>query len=81
MRKQLHGLQETNRYLKTQIRDNQRDLHAVKEHERQKANDEIARMRDSMMSVLARERELMKAHIKKTSEKMKSLLAESIEED
>mmetsp|Transcript_16139 Transcript_16139/g.25164 ORF Transcript_16139/g.25164 Transcript_16139/m.25164 type:complete len:456 (-) Transcript_16139:1363-2730(-) len=76
IKRQLHGLQETNRYLKSQIRDNQNEIVVVQSRERQKANEEIARMRDAMMQVLAKERSLMKAQIKKTSEQVRALLAE-----
>jgi len=76
IKRQLHGLQETNRYLKSQIRDNQNEIVVVQSRERQKANEEIARMRDAMMQVLAKERSLMKSQIKKTSEQVRSLLAE-----
>lgn len=80
IKKQLHGLQETNRYLKSQIRDNQNEIVVAQSRERQKANEEISKMRDTMMQVLAKERALMKAQIKKTSEQVRMLLAEDDEE-
>ena len=78
--RQYHGLQETTRYLKTQISDNQNETSNIIEHERQKANDEVSKMRDAMIKVLTRERALMKEQIRKTMDHVRDILAQDEEE-
>ena len=84
--RQLHGLQQqlqamekTNGYLKAQLRDLQRSSESTILAERKKSNEEMARVRESLVAVLDRERRLMRAQMMKASERLRSLMEEEID--
>lgn len=72
--RQVDKLSKTNGYLKAQLRDNQRILDRAISDERQRTNIELARVRDSMVSVLERERGIMRTQIMKASSEVKSMI-------
>jgi len=85
--RQLHGLQQqlqsmekTNGYLKAQLRDLQRSSESTILAERKKSNEEMARVRESLVTVLDRERRLMRAQMVKASERLRSLMEEEIDD-
>lgn len=67
-------LQSTNKYLKEQLRDNQRTTDDVLKRERQKANDEIMRIREAMVEVLDRERKLIRDHMLTASKEVRAAI-------
>lgn len=75
--KQLDELNRVNIYLKAQLRDNKRILERAVNAERQKTNEELRRVRDSMVAVLEQERRIMRAQIMKTSAEVRSMLEEN----
>lgn len=75
--KQLNELHRTNVFLKSQLRDNKRILERAVNAERQKTNEELRRVRDSMVTVLEQERRIMRAQIMKTSAEVRSMLEQN----
>jgi len=57
---QLHTLNSTTRYLRSQLHDNEISKEEAIAKERDKFNEELIRTRDKMITILKRERELMK---------------------
>jgi hypothetical protein len=49
--------------------------------ERLKANAELSRVREQMVEILERERRFMRAQLSKHSAEVRSMIAESVEED
>jgi hypothetical protein len=49
--------------------------------ERLKANAELARVREQMVDILERERRMMRAQLSKQSAEVRSIIAESMEDD
>ena len=74
IRQQLDSLSQTNGYLKAQLRDTKRETEQVVQAERQKSNEELSRVRDAMVTVLDRERRLMKAQIMRTSAEVRAMI-------
>jgi len=74
--KQLNEVSRTNNFLKNQLRDNKRVLERAVSSERQKTNTELARVRDQMVAVLERERRIMRAQLMKSSEEVRSMIAD-----
>jgi len=66
MKLQMNTLQNTNRYLKSQLRDNARDVESAVQAERQSAQDELTSMRHNMLEILERERALMQNQVRRT---------------
>ena len=60
--------------LKTQLRENSRQLDRTVETERHKAYEELARVRTSMAAVLDRERRIMRAQLVKATREVRSLI-------
>jgi hypothetical protein len=75
--KQLSEVNRTNNFLKNQLRDNKRVLERAVIAERQKTSTELARVRDQMVEVLERERRIMRAQLMKSSEEVRSMIANS----
>ena len=71
----MEDLKRTNAFLKSQLRDNKRILEKAVNAERQKTNAELLRVRDSMVSILERERRIMRANIMKNSAEVRSMIA------
>ena len=69
-------LQSSMRYLKSQLRDNQREAENAILKERQQTEKEMAKVRDALLKVLHHERNLMREQVKKTSSQVRALLAE-----
>lgn len=67
-------LQSTNKYLKEQLRDTQRTTDEILKRERQKANDEIMRIREAMVEVLDRERKLIRDHMLTASKEVRAAI-------
>jgi ElaB/YqjD/DUF883 family membrane-anchored ribosome-binding protein len=67
-------LQSTNKYLKEQLRDTQRTTDEIMKRERQKANDEIMRIREAMVEVLDRERKLIRDHMLTASKEVRAAI-------
>ena len=57
---QLHTLNSTTHYLRSQLHDNEISKEEAIAKERDKFNEELIRTRDKMITILKRERELMK---------------------
>lgn len=74
-RKELEELTRTNAFLKSQLRDNKRILERAVNAERQKTNAELARVRDSMVAILERERRIMRTNLMKNSAEVRSMIA------
>lgn len=49
--------------------------------ERLKTNTELARVREQMVDILERERRLMRAQLSKQSAEVRSMIADSMEDD
>ena len=81
---QLQALGKTNAYLKAQLRDIQRSSESAVLAERKKADEEMARVRESLVDVLERERRLMRAQMMKASDRLRTLMedeADALSED
>ena len=81
---QLQALSKTNAYLKAQLRDIQRSSESAVLAERKKADEEMARVRESLVDVLERERRLMRAQMMKASDRLRTLMedeADALSED
>ena len=74
-KKQLSELTRMNKYLQSQVTDKTNALERAVVAERQRTNDELARVREKMTSVLGRERRMMKAQLMKYSDIVKAIVA------
>ena len=72
--KQLGDVTRTNSFLKNQLKDSKKILEQAVITERQKTNTELARVRDQMVSVLERERRIMRAQLMKSSAEVRSMI-------
>jgi len=72
--RELDELNKTNGYLKAQLRDNKKIFDRTVNEEGQKMNLELARVRNSMVSVLERERRIMTNQIMKVSSEVRSMM-------
>merc|ERR1719491_1240454 len=72
--RQLSTFEKTNGYLKSQLRENRRELDRTVETERHRAYEELARVRSSMAAVLDRERRMMRAQIVKATREVRTLI-------
>jgi hypothetical protein len=79
-RGQCNRLQGTNRYLKSQVDSYQVEMEETLKRERQKATEELARIREAMVEVLDRERKLMRDHMLSASEEVRAAVLRA-EED
>ena len=78
---QLQALSKTNGYLKAQLRDIQRTSESAVMTERRKADEEMARVRESLVTVLERERRLMRAQMMNASKRLNSMMNEQMDDD
>jgi hypothetical protein len=69
-------LASTTKQLREQLRESQQSLDSAVQVERRKANDELARVREAMVTVLERERRLMRVQVMKQAAEVRSLLRE-----
>lgn len=84
MQQQVQSISKTNTYLKAQLRDIQRSSESAVLAERKKADEEMARVRESLVDVLERERRLMRAQMMKASNRLRTLMedqADAMSED
>ena len=84
MQQQVQAISKTNTYLKAQLRDIQRSSESAVLAERKKADEEMARVRESLVDVLERERRLMRAQMMKASNRLRTLMedeADALSED
>ena len=84
MQQQVQSISKTNTYLKAQLRDIQRSSESAVLAERKKANEEMARVRESLVDLLERERRLMRAQMMKASSRLRTLMedeADALSED
>lgn len=84
MQQQVQSISKTNTYLKAQLRDIQRSSESAVLAERKKADEEMARVRESLVDVLERERRLMRAQMMKASNRLRTLMedeADDLSED
>lgn len=79
VRAQLTNLAARARYLKSQVRDNQQKLDRAIHIERQKANAELVRVREAMMTVLEKERRLMRAQVMRQAAKVRAMMKEEMD--
>lgn len=70
-------LQSSMGYLKSQLRDNQREIERAVLRERQKSENEMAKVRESLIKVLKHERNLMREQVQKTQAQVRALLDEA----
>eukprot|EP00978_Attheya_sp_CCMP212_P012478 scaffold31138_cov58-Attheya_sp.AAC.1 len=73
---QMIRLASTTKQLREQLRESQQSLDSAVQVERRKANDELARVREAMVTVLERERRLMRVQVMKQAAEVRSLLRE-----
>ena len=78
---QLQALSKTNGYLKAQLRDIQRTSESAVMTERRKADEEMAKVRESLVTVLERERRLMRAQMMNASKRLNSMMNEQMDDD
>lgn len=81
VRKELEELSRTNTYLKNQLVDNKKVMERAVNAERLKTTTELARLREQMVEILERERRIMRAQLSKQSAEVRSMIADSIEDD
>jgi len=72
----LTNLQQTSKYLKSQLRDNEDALSRTVRAERRKAKEELKRMREAMLTVLERERKAMREKNEREIAELRSLMDE-----
>lgn len=75
------SLQSSMRYLKTQLRENQQEAEIAIVKERQKSENEMARVREALLKVLRHERNLMREQVRQMSSQVRALLKEDDEKN
>jgi len=73
----LTSLQQTSKYLKAQLRDNEDALSRTVRAERRRAKEELKRMREAMLTVLERERKAMREKNEREIAELRSLMDDS----
>jgi hypothetical protein len=71
---ELSSLKQTTRYLQAQLRDNEEMMERVVKSERRKAKMELARMKESMLHIVEREREAMREEFRKQAAELESMM-------
>lgn len=66
----------TTRYLKAQLRDNEEVQNKAIRAERRKAKDELARMKETMVGILDKERRAMRDELKRQTAELRAYLME-----
>ena len=70
---ELNTLKQTNRYLQSQLRDQEEMLERVVSTERRKAREELVRMKDAMVQVVDKERDAMREEFLKQAAELQSM--------
>jgi len=73
-------LLSANKYLQERLRDSQKEMEGVLKRERQKSNQEMARIREAMVEVLDRERKLIRDHMLSASKEVRAAMLAAEEE-
>lgn len=76
LQSQLKGITESYDYLQRQAREENQTIESAVRAERQRANEELKRVRTAMVTVLEQERRLMRDQIKQTSAQVRSMMDE-----
>ena len=73
---EMKALKQTTSYLQTQVRDQEEMMERVKTTEQDKAQEELARMKEAMVKVIKRERENMRKEFLKQANELQTMWRE-----